>query len=74
LEGRAISFATPDQFETIGAIQKIIRTDIPVAQHPDFPSESFLLTPTSAFAKPKPSGGKFFGRSFRARGPRFRRR
>jgi len=74
MEGRAISFATPDQFETIGAIQKIIRTDIPVAQHPDFPSESFLLTPTSAFAKPKPSGGKFSGRSFRARGPRFRRR
>jgi ATP-dependent RNA helicase RhlE len=73
MEGRAISFATPDQFETVGAIQKIIRTDIPVAQHPEVQAESFLLTPTSAFAKPKPAGGKFFGRSFRARG-RFRRR
>lgn len=30
----AISFAMPDQFELVGNIQKLIRIDIPVSQHP----------------------------------------
>lgn len=61
-EGRAISFATPDQFDAIRSIQKLIRIDIPIAKHPDVKAEEFWF-------KPKPKGhsssrGHFSGRSF----------
>ncbi len=77
MEGRAISFATPDQFLEIQAIQKLLRTDIPVIKHPEVSTEEFLLKPKSAtegFSK------KFGTRTFFARRPgggggsRFRRR
>ena len=73
MEGRAISFATPDQFELVTEIQRLIRTDIPLMKHPDLPGENFLLPVRSVTAPPASSAGrKFMGRSFRARG-RFRR-
>ncbi len=71
MEGRAISFATPDQFEIVGAIQKIIRADIPVVKHPEIKTEEFLL-PVRSVSAPRPSftgSGRFAGRSFRARRP-----
>ena len=76
LEGRAISFATPDQFEEVRSIQKLVQIDIPVATHPEVPAQEFWLKPPSVHA---PAGGvkKFGGRSFRPRagaGGRFRRR
>jgi ATP-dependent RNA helicase RhlE len=74
MEGRAISFATPDQFESITTIQRLIRADIPVIKHPDVQTEEFLLPVRSVHA-PASSGGnrKFMGRSFSAR-KGFRRR
>jgi ATP-dependent RNA helicase RhlE len=74
-EGRAISFATPDQFEEVRSIQKLVQIDIPVAVHPEVQSQEFWLKPPSVHAAgPK----KFGGRSFRPRasagGGRFRRR
>ncbi|NLE64592.1 MAG: DEAD/DEAH box helicase [Elusimicrobia bacterium] len=74
MEGRAISFATPDQFELVENIQKTIRADIPVAKHPDIPGEEFLLPVRSVNApRPVSSGNKrFSGRRFSAR--RFGRR
>ena len=41
LEGRAISFATPDQGDNVRDIEKLIRAALRVSSHPEFPSESF---------------------------------
>ncbi|MBF0619722.1 MAG: DEAD/DEAH box helicase [Candidatus Omnitrophica bacterium] len=69
MEGRAISFATPDQFEIVTDIQRLVRADIPVAKHPDVQGEDFLLPVRSVHAPKSSFGakGKFQGRSFRAR-------
>jgi len=40
-KGRAISFATPDQSRDVRDIEKIIRTTLPIAKHPDIVSEQF---------------------------------
>ena len=40
-EGHAITFATPDQGKDVQSIEKIIRTSIPVAQHPGLAAERF---------------------------------
>lgn len=39
MNGKAISFATPDQGSDIKNIERIIRTAIPLASHPNFPPE-----------------------------------
>ena len=74
LEGRAISFATPDQFELVGNIQKLIKIDISVTKHPAVPTTEFLLPVRSVHAPAgRPgSGGRTGVRTFRAR--RFGRR
>jgi ATP-dependent RNA helicase RhlE len=41
-EGRAISFATPDQGEDVRNIEKLIKTALPIARHPEFPTEPFI--------------------------------
>jgi ATP-dependent RNA helicase RhlE len=41
-DGRAISFATPDQGTDVRNIEKLIKTALPIAEHPEFPKESFL--------------------------------
>lgn len=42
LKGRAISFATPDQGADVKSIEKLIRSAIPVSEHPELPGERFL--------------------------------
>jgi ATP-dependent RNA helicase RhlE len=42
LKGHAITLATPDQGQDVQNIQKVIRTSIPLAQHPKIPSERFV--------------------------------
>ncbi|MBI5124067.1 MAG: DEAD/DEAH box helicase [Candidatus Omnitrophica bacterium] len=44
-EGRAISFATPDQGIDVRNIEKIIRAALPVSAHPEFPPEKFSQNP-----------------------------
>ncbi|MFH1563251.1 MAG: DEAD/DEAH box helicase [Nitrospirota bacterium] len=39
--GHAISLATPDQGSDVRNIEKIIRTSIPISEHPTIPTESF---------------------------------
>ena len=79
MEGKAISFATPDQFEEVRNIQKLVRIDIPISTHPEVPAQDFWLKPPSVNAVrpgPKKFGGgarSFSGRSFGG-GGRFRRR
>jgi ATP-dependent RNA helicase RhlE len=41
-EGRAISFATPDQKEDIKNIERITRAVLPVSNHPEFAAENFV--------------------------------
>ena len=41
-EGRAISFATPDQKEDVRTIEKLLKISLPVSKHPEFPPEDFV--------------------------------
>jgi len=41
-EGRAISFATPEQGADVRSIEKLIKTALPVLEHPELPRESFI--------------------------------
>ena len=44
-EGRAISFATPDQGEDVRNIEKLIKADLRILEHPDLPGEKFFRHP-----------------------------
>jgi ATP-dependent RNA helicase RhlE len=41
-KGHAISFATPDQSSDVRDIEKLIRSTLPLAKHPEFPPERFM--------------------------------
>jgi ATP-dependent RNA helicase RhlE len=41
-EGRAISFATPDQGGDVRNIEKLIKAQLPISEHPEFPKEKFV--------------------------------
>jgi len=41
-EGRAISFATPEQGKDVKSIEKLIKTALPIVDHPEFPKEKFI--------------------------------
>ncbi|MFH1645681.1 MAG: DEAD/DEAH box helicase [Candidatus Omnitrophota bacterium] len=58
-EGRAISFATPEQGEDIRSIEKLIKTALPIVEHPGFPKEKFIKEPTKLLpASKKPQRGQ----------------
>ncbi|MFC1704049.1 DEAD/DEAH box helicase [Candidatus Omnitrophota bacterium] len=40
-EGRAISFATPEQGRDVRNIEKLIKTALQIVEHPEFPKEKF---------------------------------
>ena len=63
--GHAISFATPDQESEVRAIERLMRTALPVSEHPELPKESFPIR--SAQARRVISVGP---RRFRSRGRR----
>lgn len=42
LEGRAISFAMPDQQEDVKSIEKLIKAPLPISEHPELPKERFI--------------------------------
>lgn len=41
-EGRAISLATPEQGNDIRNIEKLIKTALPISEHPEIPREEFV--------------------------------
>ena len=41
-EGRAISFATPEQGKDVKSIEKLIKTALPIVDHPEFLKEEFI--------------------------------
>ena len=59
-EGRAISFATPEQGKDIRSIENIIKTALPVLEHPEIPGEKFV---TRSLFKSRSRGGSSRGGS-----------
>ncbi len=41
-EGRAVSFATPEQGDDVKNIEKLIKAPLPIVEHPGFPKEKFV--------------------------------
>lgn len=73
-EGHAVSFATPDQGLEVRRIEQLMRSALPISEHPEVPMETFLgaMTRKPGMGGGRPSGGSSFGRrSFGGR--RFRR-
>jgi ATP-dependent RNA helicase RhlE len=72
-KGHAISFATPEQGKDVKAIEAVMRTALPISEHPEMPLESFIPhTPTRVAS----FGGKSFRRGKRTRNylaPAYRR-
>lgn len=68
--GHAITFAMPDEFREIRAIERLIRKSLPVSKLPDLPAlPSALPTHSFSFRPQRQQGGAYRGRSdFRRRG------
>ncbi|MFH1046579.1 MAG: DEAD/DEAH box helicase [Candidatus Omnitrophota bacterium] len=64
-EGRAITLATPEQGSEVRNIEKIIRTSIPLSQHPELPAESFFSAVPISVSTHRSRHGR--GRTFRHR-------
>ena len=73
MEGRAISIATPDQADQVQAIERIVRSQITLAQHPEIETHTLYRAPSASSGR-RPAGGggrSFVNKSF-ARGGRRR--
>lgn len=74
-EGKAISFATPEQGRDVRDIEKLVKMRLPVSRHPDFASEEFEKTEHPRQPQHK---GHFKGQSSQHKGSswgrKFRRR
>ncbi len=60
-KGHAISFATPDQSRDVRDIEKVIRTTLPLAKHPEIPLERFVESAHPSGHRPfrhHPQGGQ----------------
>ena len=71
-EGRAISFATPEQGKDVKSIERLIKTALQIVEHPEFPKERFIEESRyhqgpRGYQRRRPSG--FHGR----RHPRYQR-
>jgi len=56
-EGRAISFATPEQGGDVRNIEKLIKTALPIIEHPGFPRERF-----THYSQERPQHSRFHAR------------
>ena len=61
LEGRAISFATPDQRSDVRAIESLMRMALPVSKHPEISHPGFEAPVVRSF-KPRKRFGRRTGR------------
>jgi ATP-dependent RNA helicase RhlE len=48
-EGRAISFATPEQGQEVRNIERLIKIALPITEHPDLPRENFIQSPKQTY-------------------------
>ena len=58
-QGHAISFAMPDQNTDVKNIERLIRTALPISEHPEIPIERFLQ-PTSRTFGPQKTRRRFW--------------
>ena len=65
-EGRAISFATPDQGRDVKDIERLIRSTLRISDHPDLPKENFIRPPAPRIGFIGKRGSRR-GRPFKAR-------
>ncbi|MHB9155034.1 MAG: DEAD/DEAH box helicase [Endomicrobiales bacterium] len=49
-QGHAISFATPEQGTDVRSIERVMRSVIPVSEHPEVPTERFISFPVETGA------------------------
>ncbi len=71
-EGRAISFAMPDQGGDVKNIERLMRKVLPISKHPDVPAADFYGVFTT---KPRPTGFAYRGMRHQTSSRRgFRRR
>ncbi|MBI3312966.1 MAG: DEAD/DEAH box helicase [Candidatus Omnitrophica bacterium] len=63
-EGRAISFATPDQAEEVKKIERLLRKPLPLVKHPEVPGENFSepVRTQGGFRRGRRSFGSLHGR------------
>ncbi|MBU9889520.1 MAG: DEAD/DEAH box helicase [Candidatus Omnitrophica bacterium] len=61
-KGHAISFATPDQGKEVKNIERLMRTALPISEHPEMPLESFIEHKPTVVAS---FGGRSFSRGRR---------
>lgn len=75
-QGKAVTFALPDQYLEVARIERMIKKQLPVVEHPDVPSAKFpdRSQPTGTRMNPRNRGGfgggrrgGFGGRSFSPR-------
>jgi len=55
-EGRAISFATPEQRGEVRSIEGVMRKSLPVVKHPEMQTAEFAAPVTRSFGKPRRYG------------------
>ena len=60
-EGRAISFATPDQRDDIKNIERIIKAALPISSHPEFATEPFTSNQVPSSRSFRPHGDRYSG-------------
>jgi len=58
-KGHAISFATPDQAAEVRSIERLIRTALPISEHPEIPLGRFLPPTRYSFAPRRFRRGRF---------------
>lgn len=54
MEGKAISFATPEQGSDVRNIERLIKTQLPILEHPELPAEKFIPSGSKAGGKKRP--------------------
>lgn len=70
-EGRAISFATPDQGPDVKNIERLIKSAIPISEHPELPKETFIQGQSSHGSsgyRPRYGGGGNRGGGYGGKG------
>ncbi|MFC1632237.1 DEAD/DEAH box helicase [Candidatus Omnitrophota bacterium] len=72
-EGRAISFATPEQGKDVKNIEKLIKTALLIVEHPEFPKEKFIEESLSYRSPKLRQGGRRTQNRFRGRHRKQRR-
>ncbi len=76
MEGRAISIATPDQADQVQAIERIVRSQITIAKHPEVETQTLYRAPSggasSGGRRPSSGGRSFVNKSFSRGRRRFR--